>query len=68
MPDVPEEPAFNDPRRWAGRLAFPAAAAAVVLALRAVREPGEGAAWWVAATLAGVVALVLLRLRTPRRP
>ena len=57
---------FNDPRRWAGRLAFPAAAVAVVLALRAVREPGAATAWWLAATLAGVAALVLLRLRRGR--
>ena len=52
---------FNSPRRWAGRLAFPFAAGAVVLALQAMNADGHWA-WWVAAAASAGLGIACLRL------
>jgi hypothetical protein len=66
-----DEP-FNSPRRWAGRLAFPLLALAVVLAWWGIKvNAGEPSrlpdwAWWTLAALSVMVGLSLMRIRHRR--
>ncbi len=52
---------FHDRRRWAGRLAFPAAAVAVLLAWQGFESANN--LWWVGAAAMAAVALLLLKAR-----
>ena len=56
-------PGFNDRRRWGRRLAFPLAALAVAMAVRATSAPpGEGDGYWVAAAICAAAGVLMLRL------
>ncbi len=57
---------FNSPRRWAGRIAFPLAAVAVVLAMNGLKSEGQAWPWFVAATVAAGAGAVCLRLSRPK--
>lgn len=59
-PEPPQVARFNEPRRWAVRLAFPLLALGVLAAMRAVREP-ETSTWeWIGIGAIFVMAVVLV--------
>ncbi|MEM1012127.1 MAG: hypothetical protein AAGI46_07895 [Planctomycetota bacterium] len=61
MDRTPVDP-FNSPARWARRLAFPLAATAIVLAIKALQTEGIAWPWWLAATAAAAGGVVMLRI------